>query len=45
MMVKRWEEKGLDVKKIKIKESRMGDLRQQMQNFAFSLLLARAEQT
>ncbi|KAK1922966.1 ATP-dependent RNA helicase DBP4 [Papiliotrema laurentii] len=34
-MVKRWEEKGLDVKKIKIKESRMGDLRQQMQNFAF----------
>jgi hypothetical protein len=30
-MVKRWEEKGLDVKKIKIKESRMGDLRQQME--------------
>jgi ATP-dependent RNA helicase DDX10/DBP4 len=34
-MVKRWAEKGLEVKRIKIKESRMGDLKQQMQNFAF----------
>lgn len=34
-MVKRWTEKGLDVKRLKIKDSRMGDLKQQMQNFAF----------
>ncbi|ORX41183.1 P-loop containing nucleoside triphosphate hydrolase protein [Kockovaella imperatae] len=34
-MVKRWEQKGLDVKKIKIKDSKMGSLKQQMQNFAF----------
>jgi ATP-dependent RNA helicase DDX10/DBP4 len=34
-MVQRWTDKGIDVKKIKIKESKMGNLRQQMQNFAF----------
>lgn len=34
-MMQRWGEKGLEVKKIKIKNSKMGDLRQQMQNFAF----------
>lgn len=34
-MEKRWEEKGIEVKKIKIKESKMGNLQQQMQNFAF----------
>ena len=34
-MAKRWSDKGLDVKKIRIKESRMGNLLQQMQNFAF----------
>lgn len=34
-MLERWSEKGLEVKKIKIKNSKMGDLRQQMQNFAF----------
>ena len=36
-MLKRWSDKGIgiDVKKIKIKESKMGNLRQQMQNFAF----------
>ena len=34
-MMERWGEKGLEVKKIKIKNSKMGDLRQQMQNFAF----------
>jgi ATP-dependent RNA helicase DDX10/DBP4 len=31
----RWGEKGIEVKKIKIKNSKMGDLKQQMQNFAF----------
>ena len=34
-MDKRWREKGLEVKKIRIKENKMGDLKQQMQNFAF----------
>jgi ATP-dependent RNA helicase DDX10/DBP4 len=34
-MKKRWEEKGLEVKSIKIKESKMGHLKQQMQSFAF----------
>lgn len=34
-MKKRWEEKGLEVKRIRIKESKMGQLQQQMQNFAF----------
>ncbi|WVQ70531.1 ATP-dependent RNA helicase DBP4 [Cryptococcus sp. DSM 104548] len=34
-MKARWEEKLLDVKKIKIKESKMGGLKQSMQNFAF----------
>jgi len=34
-MKKRWEEKGLEVKSIKIKESKMGNLKQQMQSFAF----------
>jgi superfamily II DNA/RNA helicase len=34
-MERRWEEKGLEVKLIKIKESKMGQLQQQMQNFAF----------
>lgn len=34
-MMQRWGEKGIEVKKIKIKNSKMGDLRQQMQNFAF----------
>ena len=34
-MKKRWEEKGLQVKRIRIKESKMGQLQQQMQNFAF----------
>lgn len=34
-MLARWAEKGIEVKKIKIKESKMGNLEQQMQNFAF----------
>jgi ATP-dependent RNA helicase DDX10/DBP4 len=34
-MKRRWEEKGLEVKRIRIKESKMGQLQQQMQNFAF----------
>lgn len=34
-MLARWKEKAIEVKKIKIKESKMGNLRQQMQNFAF----------
>ena len=34
-MVRRWGEKSIEVKKIKIKSSKMGDLKQQMQNFAF----------
>jgi ATP-dependent RNA helicase DDX10/DBP4 len=34
-MVQRWGEKSIEVKKIKIKSSKMGDLKQQMQNFAF----------
>lgn len=34
-MKKRWEDKGLVVKGIKIKESKMGNLKQQMQSFAF----------
>lgn len=34
-MKKRWEDKGIDVKCIKIKESKMGTLMQQMQNFCF----------
>lgn len=34
-MKARWTEKTLEVKKIKIKESRMGNVKQQMQNFAF----------
>lgn len=34
-MEARWKEKGIEVKTIKIKESKMGNLRQQMQNFAF----------
>jgi len=34
-MVQRWGEKSIEVKKIKIKNSKMGDLKQQMQNFAF----------
>ena len=34
-MLKRWEEKGLEVKKIRIKETKMGSLQQQLQNFAF----------
>lgn len=34
-MLKRWGEKSIEVKKIKIKASKMGDLKQQMQNFAF----------
>lgn len=34
-MVSRWGEKSIEVKKIKIKNSKMGDLKQQMQNFAF----------
>lgn len=34
-MTKRWVEKGIDCQKIKIKESKMGSLAQQMQGFAF----------
>ena len=34
-MVKRWGEKGLEVKKIRIKETKMGSLQQQLQHFAF----------
>ncbi|WVR08495.1 ATP-dependent RNA helicase DBP4 [Kwoniella sp. DSM 27419] len=34
-MKERWTEKGIEAKKIKIKESKMGNLKQQMQNFAF----------
>ncbi|WWC72474.1 ATP-dependent RNA helicase DBP4 [Kwoniella pini CBS 10737] len=34
-MLNRWKEKMIEVKKIKIKESKMGNLKQQMQNFAF----------
>jgi len=34
-MLNRWSGKGIEVKKIKVKESKMGDLKQQMQNFAF----------
>lgn len=34
-MKKRWEGKGIDVKMIRIKESRMGSLSQQLQGFAF----------
>lgn len=34
-MEKRWSDKGIEIKKIKIKESKMGNLKQQMQNFAF----------
>ena len=34
-MLRRLTGKGIDVKKIKIKSSKMGDLKQQMQNFAF----------
>lgn len=34
-MKKRWEAKGIDVKRIKIKESKMGTLMQQMQSFCF----------
>ncbi|WWC98711.1 ATP-dependent RNA helicase DBP4 [Kwoniella sp. B9012] len=34
-MLDRFKEKMLDVKKIKIKQSKMGNLKQQMQNFAF----------
>ncbi|WWC92167.1 ATP-dependent RNA helicase DBP4 [Kwoniella dendrophila CBS 6074] len=34
-MLDRWKEKLIEVKKIKIKESKMGNLKQQMQNFAF----------
>lgn len=34
-MKKRWEEKSIQIKNIKIKQSKMGDLKQQMQNFAF----------
>lgn len=34
-MMARWAEKGIEVKKIKIKESKMGRLEQQMQGFAF----------
>jgi superfamily II DNA/RNA helicase len=34
-MMARWGEKSIEVKKIKIKNSKMGDLKQQMQNFAF----------
>ncbi|WWD20597.1 ATP-dependent RNA helicase DBP4 [Kwoniella shandongensis] len=34
-MKARWGEKAIEVKKIKIKESKMGNLKQSMQNFAF----------
>jgi len=34
-MLQRWGEKSIEVKKIKIKNSKMGDLKQQMQNFSF----------
>ncbi|WRT70571.1 ATP-dependent RNA helicase DBP4 [Kwoniella shivajii] len=34
-MTSRWNEKMIEPKKIKIKESKMGNLKQQMQNFAF----------
>ncbi|KAK8850415.1 ATP-dependent RNA helicase DBP4 [Kwoniella newhampshirensis] len=34
-MKSRWGEKAIEVKKIKIKESKMGNLKQSMQNFAF----------
>ncbi|WVQ85874.1 ATP-dependent RNA helicase DBP4 [Cryptococcus sp. DSM 104549] len=34
-MQARWGEKAIEVKKIKIKESKMGSLKQSMQNFAF----------
>ncbi|EIW69833.1 hypothetical protein TREMEDRAFT_30305, partial [Tremella mesenterica DSM 1558] len=34
-MLQRWKDKGLEVKKIKIKQSKVGSLHQQMQNFAF----------
>ncbi|WVO17535.1 ATP-dependent RNA helicase DBP4 [Cryptococcus depauperatus] len=34
-MKARWDEKVIEVKKIKIKESKMGNLKQSMQNFAF----------
>ena len=34
-MKRRWEEKGISVEKIRIKDSKMGDLKQMMQNFAF----------
>ncbi|WVW80961.1 ATP-dependent RNA helicase DBP4 [Kwoniella bestiolae CBS 10118] len=34
-MLNRFKERLLEVKKIKIKQSKMGDLKQQMQNFAF----------
>ncbi len=34
-MKKRWHDKGLNVKMIKIKESKMGNLMQQMQSFSF----------
>lgn len=34
-MKTRWGEKAIEVKRIKIKESKMGNLKQSMQNFAF----------
>jgi ATP-dependent RNA helicase DDX10/DBP4 len=34
-MLARWAEKGIEVKKIKIKDSKMGKLDQQMAGFAF----------
>jgi ATP-dependent RNA helicase DDX10/DBP4 len=34
-MKKRWEEKGVVVKGIKIKEAKMGNLKQSLQNFSF----------
>lgn len=34
-MKARWGEKMIEVKRIKIKESKMGNLKQSMQNFAF----------
>ncbi len=34
-MLEKWKGKAIEVKRIKIKEKKMGDLKQQMQNFAF----------
>lgn len=34
-MKTRWGEKAIEVKRIKIKEGKMGNLKQSMQNFAF----------